>query len=202
MGKTTKIIIAIVVAVAIIAVVAVVLTMGGKSTNKQTNLPEVNSVEDITNLVSKVYEGVTGDMYNVETREIDLTDPTIVKSYTGLENGENFEYAVVSEPMINAQAYSLIMAKVKDGVNANEVAKEMSEKIDTRKWICVTAEQLYATNSGNIVFLVMTDKEKATRVYESFKALAGTVGEEYEKTTEDGELPLDTDPGIGIPVPQ
>lgn len=202
MNKTTKIIIAVVVVVAVIAVVAVVLTMGGKSTNGQTNLPEVNSVEDLTNLVSKVYEGVTVEIYNVETRDIDLTDSTIVKSYTGLENGENLEYAVVSEPMINAQAYSLIMAKVKDGVNANEVAKEMSEKIDTRKWICVTAKQLYATSSGNIVFLVMTDKEKATGVYESFKTLAGTIGEEYERTTEDDELPPDTDTGIAFPVPQ
>ncbi len=202
MNKTTKIIIAVVVVVAVIAVIAVVLTMGEKSTNGQTNLPEVNSVEDLTNLVSKVYEGVTVEIYNVETRDIDLTDSTIVKSYTGLENGENLEYAVVSEPMINAQAYSLIMAKVKDGVNANEVAKEMSEKIDTRKWICVTAKQLYATNSGDIVFLVMTDEEKATGVYESFKTLAGTIGEEYKRTTEDDELPPDTDTGIGFPVPQ
>ena len=205
MNKTTKIIIAVVVIVAVIAVVAVIFAMADKTTigiSSATNLPEVSSVEDLTNLVSKVYEGVTVEIYNVETRDIDLTDSTIVKSYTGLENGENLEYAVVSEPMINAQAYSLIMAKVKDGVNANEVAKEMSEKIDTRKWICVTAKQLYATSSGNIVFLVMTDKEKATGVYESFKALAGAVGEEYERATEDDELPLDTDTGIGIPVPQ
>ncbi len=205
MNKTTKIIIAVVVVVAVIAVVAVVLAMGGKSTNSKTNLPEVSSMEDLTNLVSKVYDSITAPqiMYNVETRDIDLTDSTIVKSYTGLENGEKLEYAVVSEPMINAQAYSLIMAKVKDGVNANEVAKEMSEKIDTRKWICVTAKQLYATSSGNIVFLVMTDNEgMATVAYESFKNLAGTIGEEYERTTEDDELPPDTDTGVVFPVPQ
>ena len=202
MNKTTKIIIAVVVIIAIIAVVVAVLVKEDKSTNSTTNLSEVNSIEDLADLVNKVYEGVTVEMYNVETRDIDISDASTVKSYTGLENGDDLEYAVVSEPMINAQAYSLVMAKVKDGVNANEVAKEMSEKIDTRKWICVSADQLYATNSGNIVFLIMTDKEKATGIYESFKTLAGTVGEEYQRTTEDNELPPDTDTGVMIPIPQ
>lgn len=202
MNKTKKIIIAVLVIIAVIVVVAIAFEMKSKPTKSKTNLLQVSSLDDLTNLVSKVYEGVTVEVYNVETRDIDLSDANIVKSYTGLENGEKLEYAVVSEPMINAQAYSLIMAKVKDGVNANEVAKEMSEKIDTRKWICVAAEELYATNSDDIVFLIMADKEMAKGVYESFKTLAGTVGKEYERNTEDDELPLDTDTGISFPVPQ
>ncbi len=196
MNKTTKITITVVAIIAVIVVVAVILVNGGKS--KNSNLTEVSSADDLINVVKKVYDGVKVDLYNVENREIDLSDANMVKSYTGLENGENFEYAVVSEPMINAQAYSLVIAKVKDGVNANQVAKEMSEKVDTRKWICVMAEQLYATNSGDIVFLVMTDEEKANGVFESFKSLAGKTGEVYEKITGDGELPTDTDRIIDI----
>ncbi len=193
MNKTTQIIIISILAIAIIAVLVIVTT-----NNESSNLLEVSSAQDLTKMVDKVYDGVTVELYNTETREIDLTDDTSVNSYTGLENGENLEFAVVSEPMVNAQAYSLVMAKVKDGVNANEVAKAMSEGVNTRKWICVSAEKLYATNSGNIVFLVMTDEDKATDIYNSFKKLTGKVGELYEKTEQEEELP----PDMSFPVPE
>ncbi len=196
MGKKTKIMISIAV-VAIIVVAIIVFLVSRNSGNRKTNLAQVNSEEDLSNLLNKVYEGISTELYNVQTIRIDLTDETSVKSYTGLENGQDLEYAIVSEPMINAQAYSLVMAKVKSGVNANEVAKAMSEGVNPRKWICVTAKKLYATNSGDIVFLIMTNEEMSKGVYDSFKALAGTIGEEYERTTEEEELPSD----MSFPVP-
>ena len=105
MSKKTKIIIAVIVVIAIISVVAIIVAMSGRSGNEKTNLSEVSSQNDLENLVDKVYKGVSTDMYNVETMDIDLSDDTLVKSYTGLENGEDLEYAVVSEPLINAQAF-------------------------------------------------------------------------------------------------
>ena len=71
------------------------------------------------------------------------------------------------------------------------MAKTMNENIDTRKWICVTAEKVYTTTSGNVICLVMSNEETAKAVYENFKTLAGTVGEEYERTEEEPELPED-----------
>ena len=203
MSKTTKIIMTVFIVVAVIAVIAVIAVVGMNSGNGKTNLPQVASNEDLVDLVDKVYENNTVELYDtITSMPIDLTDETSVKSFTGLENGENLEYAIVSEPMINAQAYSLVMAKVKDGVNANEVAKAMFDGINPRKWICVSAEKVLATNSGNIVFLVMTESERAQGIYDSFKNLAGTVGKEYDQTVEDGELPPDTDGGFAIPLPQ
>ena len=193
----------IIIAILIVAIIVIFVVMNGKgATNNKTNLPQVSNVAELTDVLNKIYEGTKVGVYNVETREIDLTDDTSVKSYTGLKNGEQLEYAIVSEPLINAQAYSLVMAKVKNGVNANEIAKEMSEGIDTRKWICVSAEKLYATNSGDIVFLIMTNEEMAKGVYDSFKELAKNVGKEYEKTTEEEALPDDTESDIVIPMPQ
>ena len=65
----------------------------------------------------------------------------------------------------------------------------MKENIDTRKWICVSAEKVYSTSSGDIVCLVMSSEEMAKPVYEKFKELAGNVGEEYTKTEEEIDLP-------------
>ena len=189
MKKSAKLIIAIVV-VAIIAVLAVTIVLMNNSKAK-TNLKSINKAEDLSALIEKIYEGQDGTMIpsTVQTQVIDTTDEEAVKYTTGLDNVNDIEFVAVSEPMITSQAYSLILVKVKDGVNANEVAKTMSENIDTRKWICVSAEQLYATSSGNVVCVVMTNAETAKLVYERFKTLAGTVGEEYEKTEEAPELP-------------
>lgn len=189
MNKTVKTILIVLVIVAIaVAVAFAVLKINNKP---KTNLDPVNSNEDLLALVDKIYEGQENLFSSIENKAVDVVDNDWVKYYTGLENGTNFEYMVASEPMINAQAYSLVLAKVKDGVDVNSVAKEMSEKVDTRKWICVSAEKLYVTSSGNIVFLVMSEEEMAKPIYEKFKTLAGNVNEVYEKTEEEIELPPD-----------
>lgn len=202
-----KIVIAIVVSCILLVVALVVLGIRvlkpflenniniGKNDQVQTvetsNLPQIASVEDLSGLVDKIYDGLEFPLQSVQTQTIDLSDSDFVNMITGLENGNDFEYLVASEPMMSSQAYSLVLAKVKDGVNANEIAKKMQENINTRKWICVSAEKVYATNSGNVVCLVMSSEELAKPVYEKFKSLAGQVGQEYEKTEEEPELPAD-----------
>lgn len=187
MKNSTKIIIA----VAVVLLIAIVIAVAVSNSKPKTNLGEINKAEDLSALVEKIYEGVGEDAIpsSLQTQVVDTTDDATVKYLTGLDNAENIEFAVVSEPMMTSQAYSLILVKVKNGANANEVAKTMSENIDTRKWICVSAEQLYATNSGDVVCLVMSNAETAKAVYESFEKLAGTVGEKHEKVEAEIELP-------------
>ena len=92
---------------------------------------------------------------------------------------------------MSSQAYSLVVAKVKSGANASKIAETMKTNIDTRKWLCVTADKVYATNSGDVVFLVMTKPELAESILNSFKALAGNVGQVFERTEQEIELPAD-----------
>ena len=192
MNKTTKIVIAVVAIIAVIAIAVAVIAMNSKS---KTNLPTIESNEDLTALVDKIYEGLEIEMPMLMSQPVDVTDNDMVSFITGLENADNVEYVVASEPMMSSQAYSLVLVKVKKGANANEVAKEMNDKIDNRKWICVTAEKVYSTSSGDVVCLVMSNEETAKAVYEKFKTLAGTVGEEYERTAEEIKLPEDMLPG-------
>ena len=183
MNKSIKIILAV---VAIIFVTAIVALTSSKS---ETKLESVNSAEDLVALMDRVYEGQEGLVPNsVQTQVIDINDDVMVKSYTGLDNGDDLQYLAVSEPMISSQAYSFVLLTVKDGVNTNEIAEAIKDKVDSRKWICVSAEKVYTTSSGNVVCLVMSSEEIAKPIYEKFKTLAGTVGQEYEKT-EEIELP-------------
>lgn len=185
MKKSTIVIIAV--AVVVVAILAVMFFTKGEA----SNLPAITSSEDLTTLVDSIYAGVTDEMPGVMSQPVDVTDKDAVSYMTGLENGDELEYLVVSEPMMSSQAYSLVVAKVKSGVNASKVAETMKTNIDTRKWICVTAEKLYATNSGDVVFLVMTRADLAQSVFNSFKTLAGNVGQVFERTEQEVELPAD-----------
>lgn len=187
MKKKNIIIIAVVAIIALVIVAGIIFFVNGNKDSK-TNL-KIESAEDLSNLVNEIYKGKEESLPKLNTQIVDVSDANVVKSVTGLENGDKLKYLVVSEPMMSSQAYSLVLVKVKDGVDANNIAKTMSEKIDTRKWICVSAEKLYATSSNDIVCLVMASEEWAKPVYEGFKALAGTVQEEYTKTEELPELP-------------
>lgn len=185
MKKSTIVIIAV--AVIVVAVLTVMLfTKGEKS-----NLPTITSAEDLTTLVDSIYAGVTDEMPGVMSQPIDVTDKDVVKYMTGLENGDELEYLVVSEPMMSSIGYSLVLAKVKPGINASKVAETMKTNIDNRKWLCVTAEKVYATNSGDVVFLIMTRPELAESILNSFKTLAGNVGQVFERTEQEIELPAD-----------
>ena len=184
MNKTVKIIIGV--AVAVVAVIVAIFAFGSKSAS---NL-KISSVADLTALVDQIYEGVSIEMPMLMTQELDMSDTETVKYFTGLKNIDNIEYVVASEGM-SSQAYSLMIVKVKDGADANSIAKEMNENVDERKWICVTAEKIYSVASGNVVCLVMSNESTAKTVFESFKTLAGSVGEEFERTAEIPEMPKD-----------
>ena len=188
MKKTTKIIL---IAVFIIAIIAAIVTFLLINSKPKTNLAPITSAEDLSALVDKIYEGESLEMPGVMTQVIDTSDKDLVKFITGLDNTENLEYVVASEPMMSSQAYSLVLVKVKAGTNTDEIAEQMKENIDTRKWICVSAEKVYTTSSGDVVCLVMSREELAKPIYEKFKKLAGNIGAEYEKTEEAPELPED-----------
>lgn len=187
MNRSIKIILAVVSIILVAAIVVAVVAL--TSSKSETKLESVNSAEDLVSLMDRVYEGQEGLVPNsVQTQVVDINDDLMVKSYTGLDNGDDLQYLAVSEPMISSQAYSFVLLTVKDGVNTNEIAEAIKDKVDYRKWICVSAEKVYTTSSGNVVCLVMSSEEIAKPIYEKFKTLAGTVGQEYEKT-EEIELP-------------
>ena len=190
MNKTVKtVLIVLGIVVLAVAILFAIFKFNGKT---KTSLNEVKSGDDLVALVEEIYKGQDNLFSSLETAQIDVTDVDTVAFNTGLVNGDNLEYLAVSQPLMSSQAYELVLAKVKPGVDANTVAKEMSENINMNKWVCVSANKLYATSSGDIVFLVMAgEAEMATPVYEKFKSLAGSVNEVYEKDAEEIELPLE-----------
>ena len=160
--------------------------------NKNSKGLKLETAEEMKTMFEKIYSNLGDTLPSLETAEIDVNDASLVTTFTGLKSNKDVEALVVSEPLINAQSYSAVAVKVKNGADIETMKKEMLDNINTHKWICVSAEKVYVTNSGNIIFLVMASENWAKPVYEGFKTYANNeIGKELERTesSSDVELP-------------
>ena len=158
---------------------------GNKGNGNKGNVETPIDVNDIINTINKNNKNVLPEL---ETLKVDIKNIDEVTSYTGLKTNDGIESIVVSEPLITAQAYSVAIVKVKDNADVEKIKQEMLDNIDMRRWICVSAEQLYITNSGNVIFSVMADKDIAKAVYNDFKKYVNNnIGKELEKSNDEGK---------------
>ena len=97
--------------------------------------------------------------------------------YTGPENDEAINAVVVSESMMGSQAYSLVLASVKEGNDVEAVATAMMNGINQAKWVCVEADLIRTVVSGNTMRLVMIDSEMQIEIDPFVDAFAEVVGE-------------------------
>lgn len=165
-----KKVLAIVLALA--AVVAVFAACGGKEETPATYEGTLAELTTALYAVQSVEFGVT------DAIEVDFTDEYAPNSYLGLESTEGLAEATFSESMIGAQAYSLVLARVSDTAKTEEIKKAMFDGIDTRKWICVEADQLRVVSSADVIMLIMVSSELAPDVADGMvEAFKATVGE-------------------------
>lgn len=177
--------------IGVIVIVGIIVGILFVMQNKKSNGLKLKTTAEMKAMFEKIYSDLGNTLPSLETSEIDVNDANLVTIYTGLKSNKDIEAVVVSEPLMNAQAYSAVAVKVKDGADIETIKKEMLDNIDTNKWICVSAEKVYATNSGNIIFLVMSDEEWAKPVYENFKKYANNeTGKELERTEDFGDVEL------------
>lgn len=177
--------------IGVIVIVGIIVGILFVMQNKKSNGLKLKTTAEMKAMFEKIYSDLGDTLPSLETAEIDVNDDSLVTTYTGLKSNKDIEAVVVSEPLMNAQAYSAVAVKVKDGADIETMKKEMLDNIDTNKWICVSAEKVYATNSGNIIFLVMSDEEWAKPVYENFKKYANNeTGKELERTEDFGDVEL------------
>lgn len=143
----------------------------------------IKSTDDILAMLDEIYKDT--DLPTLENHVMDVTDKETVKTFTGITS--DIEALVVSEPLMNAQAYSLIVVKVKEEKDVEKIKQEIYDNINMNKWICVSADKLYITNNGDIIFAVMSSEDRAKPVYEKFKEYVNNkVGKELEKDNAGG----------------
>lgn len=155
------------------------------------NKGSVETPKDINDIINTINKNNKNVLPELETMKVDIKNIDEVTSYTGLKTNNDIESIVVSVPMMTSQAYSVAVVKVKDTANVEKIKQEMLDNIDMRRWICVSAEQLYITNSGNVIFSVMADKDVAKAVYNDFKKYVNNnIGKELEKSNNEENIEL------------
>ena len=115
---------------------------------------------ELSELLDKMY-AIKGPDFDVETDTVDFDDEYAVSSYTGLtmDDVKKLDAAIVSEPMMGSQAYSLVLVRLKDKADAADIAQKMADGINPRKWVCVEADELTVVSKDNIIMLFMADHE-------------------------------------------
>ena len=147
------------------------------------NTGSLETTKDIIKMINIIDKDNKNVLPELETMKVDIKNIDEVTSYTGLKTNNDIESIVVSVPVMTAQAYSVAVVKVKDNADVEKIKQEMLDNIDMRRWICVSAEQLYITNSGKVIFSVMADKDTAKAVYNDFKKYVNNnIGKELEKS--------------------
>ena len=170
---------------AVISFIIIILVSSGGNKGGGNTPKDIN---DIINTINKNNKNVLPEL---ETMKVDIKNIDEVTSYTGLKTNDGIESIVVSVPLITAQAYSVAIVKVKDNADVEKIKQEMLDNIDMRRWICVSAEQLYITNSGKVIFSVMADKDTAKAVYNDFKKYVNNnIGKELEKSNNEENIEL------------
>lgn len=111
----------------------------------------------IPDLIADIYEKVPLEMPIGEAMEIDVNDPDTLSYYLGISDGSLLTEAYFSEAMIGSQAYSLCVARLKDPADAETVAKDVLDKTNMCKWICVGATDMNVSVCGDLLLMVMID---------------------------------------------
>lgn len=187
-----KSVIIIFITLLVLVVIAGVIAFNGSKNESNLSSITLNSNSEIKKFINQVYDQIPkDDVMSVESVDIDLNDEYALNSYLGLQDKDKIKYAVASEPLMTSSAYSFVVASLKDGSNAHEVANEILNGVNPRKWICVEAEQTNVIFKDNVVVLVMTDKDLATSITNAVKTkLNVTDANVLEKENVDGDYEL------------
>ena len=144
---------------------------------------------DLSTVIASMYEKKAPEFMTCEAMPVDLSDPWALNSYLGLGNPDEtaevtdgntaaalIKEAYFSESKIGSQAYSLVVARVNDVANIEQIKADMFEGINTRKWICVAADQLRVVSYADVIMLVMVSSELAPGLADGLvEAFAATV---------------------------
>ena len=172
--------------VSVVLALALVLSLaacGGKKA-EETQAPALSVEGTMEELLNKTVEQRPVEFMG-GVIPVDLTDTSedglwAIKSYTGLDSAENITEAAAFEPMMGSMAFSMVLVRVADGVGTKTVAESMKSGIDTRKWICVEADDLKVAGFGDVVMLIMVNSDSGMTSQSFVDAFAKVAGFEAE----------------------
>ena len=151
---------------------------------------------ELSGLIDSIYAVHPVDVMMLETTAVDLTDADWYPYQTGLDADQatKVDAAVLSEPGVGSQAYSMVLVRVKDKADTQEIADAMLDGINMRKWVCVAANKARVVTFDDKVLFVMADSELVNvdaLIDDAATALNVTFAYDMSKeSTEDSDIDL------------
>ena len=128
-NKNKPFIIGVSLIVLVIALFVIIMFVVGKS---KESVSKFKTSDDLKNMINTIYNELGDTLPALDFQNIDSSTESF-KYYTGLSDSTNVEFFVVSEPLMNAQAYSLVVLKVKDTSKIETMKQEMYNNINMAK---------------------------------------------------------------------
>lgn len=136
--------------------------------NKESAKDEAFTKMPLEEMVEKLYAGKENDLPNLVNTPLTQENLTFALGVDTLD----FEEGIVSEPMISSIAHSVVLVRMKEGADIEKAKKDIKEKVDPRKWICVEVNEkdIIVDSRSNVIALIMVN-DFAKDINDNFKAL-------------------------------
>ncbi len=127
---------------------------------------EKNIKGSLATLMEEVYEGV--DMQNLDRQKVTEDKMEYMLGSSDLDIKEAYS----SEPLMSSIAHSVVLVRANEGADVENIKKEIKEKINPQKWVCVWVEEehVHVESRGDLIILIM-DNENDEKLLENFNNL-------------------------------
>ena len=157
MSKKILIGVAIVLAIVIVIVFAINLSKGK---NVEGTLQEI---------MAKVYEGINESELPMMMRNTELTKENI-EYFIGTSDID-FKEALASESAVTTIAHSVILIRLNDAKQAEEVIAKIKENVDSKNLSYAEISNVVVKSKGDLVILIVRDEELTPRLEANFDGL-------------------------------
>lgn len=151
-------------ALLLVVLLAMSFSACGNTAQVEGTLPEI---------MEKIVSGadVDADTKEYVLSRLAYTDVTADLSESFLGASYSYKEAYAAEPMVNAQALSIVLVRADSASAAKDLATEIKKTANPNKWICVGVDEsnVITAYKGDLAILVMADS--AQKYIDVFDAL-------------------------------
>ena len=134
-----------------------------------TGCKDKNVEGSLEEIMTKVYSTLKQDETPMMLTNTQITEEN-VEAYLGTADIK-FKEALASESATGSIAHSVVLIRVDEKTNVEQVKEKIENSVNPRKWICVEAEEVEVESKGNLILLVMSNEKTAEKITEQFEKL-------------------------------
>ena len=154
-----KILIGVAIVLAIVIVIGFAINLS-KGKNLEGTLQKI---------MAKVYEGINESELPMMMRNTELTKENI-EYFIGTSDID-FKEALASESAVTTIAHSVILIRLNDAKQAEEVIAKIKENVDSKNLSYAEISNVVVKSKGDLVILIMSNEELTPRLEANFDGL-------------------------------